>query len=383
MLPVGGALKLAVFVGITFLLFPEMLFKRSVIALIFYFIVTLVYFVRGNAFFSTINSVIVPFLSMLSPLLIFEYAAKYDRDYKYSQMVVYTVIVVNIIMSIISIPQVYINPTIVRATDVAIGEESFKYWIINYGTIHGLPFLLAPMVFLVRRIFHKNKWLCIFWLIAIFIIFYIIVISDATTAMLLSILMILLPIVISKERFDVKSVFQFLIIGILLLVMMQPSVMVPIIDGIQSTMNESSTNYQKMGEIKDVFIYGEADGDLGARQDLYNSSWKLFVESPLIGTQHPEQISKHTWLIDRLACFGIVFFIPIILLFFSHIKKVYLGLNHTRVVYVFGVCGYMVMLYLKNDFGTGTWLYAFAILPLLCRYADYTLNHKIIKQNDF
>ncbi len=67
------------------------------------------------------------------------------------------------------------------------------------------------------------------------------------------------------------------------------------------------------------------------------------------------------------------------MIFVFNIKGVYHKLHHTKVTYMMGIAGFLFLLYMKNEFGTGTWLYGFTILPLLCRYIDREID--VIKKD--
>ena len=133
------------------------------------------------------------------------------------------------------------------------------------------------------------------------------------------------------------------------------------------------SNYKKINDIKDSFIYGDSYGSVGARDDLYRDSFTLFLESPIIGTTKGDMIGLHSYFLDRLAALGILLIIPLILMFVSHIKSIYQRLDRTRIIYLIGCMTYIIMLSLKMN-STGTFLFAFAILPLFCFYIENVLN---------
>lgn len=379
----GGALRLAIFVGGTLLLFPNLLSMRSIAAMLVYGVLTFVYYLRGNAFFNTINSVVVPFLSMTSALLIVEYALTYDRDFKYTRMVIVISIACNVVMAMITIPQLQANPNLLRGTYAFTSgdHDNPTLMVLDYSTLHGLSYIFAPMVFLCRKIFRRRKAGSVFWLLALVVLFVIEVMGNAATPFLVSIMMVLMALLFNAERFNTKIIGRMIFASVVAILVISPRVAIPLIEGVQGYLNPTAATYHRLDNIKDSMIYDESDGDLAARQSLYDKSRTLFFESPLIGTNDPERIGHHSWIIDRLACFGLIFFVPIMVLFVTHIKRVYRSLHHTRVVYSIGVLGYLLMLYLKGEFGFGVWLYIFAILPLLCRYIDYFMDKEISYSN--
>lgn len=378
--PIPTSLKFVIFDAVTILLFPKLLSKKSIVALFAFTLTAFLYYGMGNAFFDSIATVLVPLVVMLSGLLLIEYAKNYDEKYGFTRIIVLVAIISNVIMALISIPQVLINPNIIRPSVLEKNmEEDVYVWLITYHACHGLPFLFAPILFMCRKMYRGKKMFSLLWFSAFIILFYIVFRSNATTPFLISIIMVIAGLFFKMETFSRKYIGSIIIIGTMSIMMFQPSIMIPIIDTVQSVMDPSANNYKKMDEIKFNIMYGDMEGDLGARQDLYTKSLELFIKSPLIGTSDSEMISHHSWFLDRLACFGILFSIPMILLFVFHIKETYRNMRHTKVIYVMGLFGFILMLCLKNEFGSGSWLYGFALLPLLCRYVDFVLDNKLIK----
>lgn len=377
--PVSGAIVLALYVGSTMMLFPILLTHKSVIFLIIYTFITFLFFMKGNTFFDTYNSVIVPFLTVSSALLLVGYTLLY-ADISFIKTVIYTTFILLITISIISIPQIHMHPNIIRGASVyAAGTESGTeyYWVIGYGVIHGISVIFAPLGFLIKKDLKKNKFINLIWLVITLILLYIVYLSNATTALIISILSLSGGILINFNNFSRKNIFKTMLIGVILILLFNKTTIVMVLDNVQPLFNESGSNYKKISNIKDYFIYGDADGSIGARETLYESSFQLFYESPLIGTARPEKIGYHSYFLDRLAALGMLFTIPLILTFWSHIKSVYKRLDKTKVIYSIGCFCYLLMLFLKNEFGSGSFLFAFAILPIFCIYIDNVLCNNV------
>lgn len=341
--------------------------------------IAFLFFLGGNDYYGQIGRVTNPLLDMGAGLLLAEYVLRYDVDYKYTRRIVFVVIVSNVVMSIITIPQVYVFPNIIRiaSKDYAADKISIALnWLISYQTCHGLPFLFAPLIFLCRSFLKVNKKLFWFWSISTIILFYIVYLSNATTALLVSTLVIIVGFFSRSEKFSQRSILSLCLFGLLFIILSSPTVLAPILDFIQGNMDESWSNYHKVDELRQNVLYGNTEGDLEARGILYKTSFELFVESPIIGTARPQDISHHSWFLDNLACFGIFLIIPVIMVLVSNIKAIYKNLIHSKVVYAYGVTAWILLIVLKNEFGQGTWLYGFAFLPFLCRYIDYIIDYK-------
>lgn len=372
------SLVLGVFVVAALILFPSLITRRSIIWVFVFTIMTIVYHLFGNAYYSTFNAVIIPFLCMMTGLVITEYAMTYDKDSKYTRMVLITVISLNVIMAIITIPQIWINPNIIRSKEVfesAMYKESTEsFTVISYNTVHGLPFIFPPLVFLCMKMLRIDKKVFYYIVISTVILFYLVLIANAVMAFFISTMVVFMTLLFREESFNSRNVTRMLLFGLLMFLLTNQNVAVPIINFVQGFTDEGGFTYYRLDEIKGFIMYGEVEGDLYARQIRYDISQKLFWESPFVGTSNPELVSLHTWIWDMLAIFGIIFIIPLVMIFVTHIKDVYRRLVRSRVVYVFGVVAYLLMLYFKNSFGVGTWLYAFGILPVACHYIDSVLE---------
>lgn len=373
--PFSEALKFAMFVGVVLVLYPSLFIQRSVIAVFGYTLVLLSYFLLGNKFVEDINGVVVTPLLMLAGVLMAEFAFKYDRDYGYTKYVFYTAISCNVLMALLSIPQLIINPYIITMESHRNEYAESFIFVMKYSTIHGIPYLFAPLVFLSRKIFKKKKLMGVLWALITFLLFVVVYMSGAATPTLLSIAMIAIGAFLNIKEFSKKYLSRIFIIGMLGIILAQPAVLVPVLKAVQSTMNPDNRVSRKLGQVIDGIVYGETEGDWEERQELYESSTVLFLESPLIGTSTPEKIGHHAWILDNLAAFGIILFLPIVFLFVFVYKRAYSHLIHTRMIYLCVFACLIVSLYLKNDFGAGTWLFGFAFVPLICRYTDYMIEN--------
>lgn len=381
LLPIPGVLHFPIFIGITMLLFPKLMFKKSMVCLYAYIGFAFLFFLTGNDYYGKIGRVTNPLLDMGAGLLIAEYVLKYDTNYRYTRWIIYVVIISNVIMSIISIPKVYLFPNIIRISSKEYAADIIDYtglkWLISYQTCHGLPFLFAPLILLCRNMLKINKRLFFFWCVSTIILCYILYLSNATTALLISILFIAMGLFSEHERFSSRSLLFLALGGLMIIIISSTSILIPILDFVQGNMDESWSNYHKLEDIKQQILYGSSEGDVEARGTLYETSFKLFLESPIIGTTRPQDISHHSWFLDNLACFGIILILPLVLILFNNVKSIYKNLRHSKVAYVYGVAAWFLMLILKNEFGQGTWLYGFAFLPLICRYIDYMKDNNL------
>ena len=379
--PINGALALAVFCGVAIVLFPNLLKSRCIFWLLVYHAICLLQYMFGNAFYPTIKHVLPPLLTMLSAMLLIEYMYRYDYNCKLTKIIFFESLSLNVIMTFLTLPQLAINPNIIRAASILMedgGEETqMLSFLMSYDNIHGLTFLFAPLAAITRMFFQRDKKkngvvLGLITLLLLYIVFR----SNATTPLILSIGAAVGGVLFWGSRIDRKIINKVLLIGILALAFLNKPVLVGVIDYAQSFMSVSDANYQKMDELRAKLLTGRAEGDWGYREKLYDTSSKLFLESPIIGTSTPDKVSRHSFIVDRLALMGILGVIPLALFFLNAIKDSARRLNESKITYYVSIMILFVMLCLKNEFGFGTWLYGFCLLPVYCRYIDYLIANE-------
>lgn len=378
--PIHGAIDIAIYVCATIFLFPDLLKTKRVLWLTAYSAIMGLLFISGNRFFEGLGNYIVPTLAMYSGLLLCEYVFKYDSTYSLTKTVFFCATSFCVLMAIISIPQLWIQPNLIRGASIFAAETGTDmqeaFWILNYGTVHGLPFIISPLFFISRKyLSEKNKWyIRIIPFTAFIILLYVIYLSQATTATLVAFLMFAASFFFYSQVINRQTIGRIIIICMFGSLVLNDTILIGMLETAQVTMDSSGSNYKKIDEMKSQIQYGDTDGDLGSRYELYDTSWKLFGENPLFGTSNPANISHHTFLVDRLALLGIVFVIPLILLLITHFKYVFNNLQDGQICYILGFGAFMILIYLKNEFGTGTWFFGFALLPIFCRYMDYVDN---------
>ena len=383
LLPFSEALKIATFVGIASLLFPNLWKKGSFVALLIYTLETFFYFLFGHPFFDSINTVINPFLMMGSALLLSEYIFQYDKDFKFTKLTLIVSVCSLVIMSLISIPILRTNPNIIRYVYSINSKGDNEIlaatpFLISWDSVTGISTLIASIVFLCRKVYLKHSWLFYFWLFTLMVFYYVVFRSNITTPLVLSSVMIVLALLFSYETLNSKNITKIVLTGLLALALMTPAVLVPALDFAQSHMTPGGATYKRMDDMKATILYGEVswDSDIETRNEIMSNSIDLFLESPLLGTFTPERIANHSYFADRLACHGMLFIIPLIMIFIYHFKSVYRRLIHTKLTYMFGFSAFLFLLIFKSE---SVWLFGFFLLPILCRYIDAILDHRYDK----
>lgn len=388
--PFGYAIKYAIFMAIALVLFPNLLTKGSMIALILFTVEAFIYYLFGNSLYERINEVITPFFAMGAALLLFEYSIQYDTDLKFTKNILLVSIIGLITICVFSIPILRINPEIIRlAYSMKYQDDqdviAWSSWIIKWDTINGIVFLVAPLFFLCKRSFKKNKKIFVFWTLTLLLFYYITLHSNITMPLLMFSAMLVFAFLFPYERLNQNAIVKMLLVAILMALLLSPTVMVPAIDFVQEKVGYGST-YKRLEEIEYTIVHDEsAGGDMENRNNLYQRSFDLFLEAPFTGTTTPDLISRHSYLLDKLACHGLFLIIPFILIFYFNFKKTYGVLKYTRVMYLLSVLLMFFMSVLKGE-SDFNFIFAFFLLPILCRYIDYSIennfNGKLIRNGN-
>ena len=356
---IGVSVRAGMVLVASLFLFPKLLTKGSFIALLVYTFEMFLYYLLGNRYFESVNSVISPFAVIGSSIILTEYIIQYDKENSFSRLSILVIIIVDLLMSLISIPILNNDPNIIRNIYSegmrGVGRSLLYMFIISWGTISSLPFLFAPMVNICKKTYKTKKSTFLFWFISIIILFFIIFRSNITTPFIVSIIMIIIGCIIGFERFTKKNIVKTIFLGFFAISLTSPVIVIPVLNFFQENMVGGDTS-GKLDEIKDAVVYGDVDGDLGSRNDLFNQSLSLFFDSPFTGTSNPEKIGQHSFFIDRLACHGVLFIIPLIILFVVMIRRIYRNLTHSKVIYVFATGSFLFMLLFKSDAYMEIWL---------------------------
>ena len=109
---------------------------------------------------------------------------------------------------------------------------------------------------------------------------------------------------------------------------------------------------------------GKATGDLGGRMDKYSISMSILEGSILIGSDM--QTGEHSAILDRLACLGLIGWIPYIIYIIKNtLKQNKLLPKKVSAYYIIGASTAILMLLSKNMSDWDTWFMYFCLLPVM------------------
>jgi hypothetical protein len=374
---IHGLFSILVISLFSFLLYPKQIFNKPLFFLGLYSVVVLLNSLSGDQVF-TLQRSVLEILFLFSTSFIF---LVFMRNAHYNELWVFikVTLIIAIVLSVTSIPQLIINPLLVRSLtkidELDIGYTIYRTWISDYAKAHVVIFIFPPLVYIV-----KGKFKRIFKIasaVVILILFAYVAVSSATTPLILGTLGIVLSILINQKFSLKRNLFHLMLISLPLLFLLNNSVLIYSLVTIKPFF-EGSTNYEKIDLIITYMQYGSSEGGIEARENFHSVSWTSFNSNPFLGTNSIEGMGRHSFYLDRMAMFGVVGFIPLLLFFVSFTVEVIKELTHTKIYYLVGVFVYLIMFSMKNIFSIEFLLYSLVLLPGLCLCIDKGIISKTI-----
>lgn len=334
-----------------------------------YSIIVLINYELGDSYFSKLG----PNLGLLLYMFLTAEIAFYCLGYDKEKLMSWILIVFFVLLIYITICSYLLNleePEIIRhATaqgfggDTSLLVSSYRKGMSNYYLPHALPMIIPLFVYLIKKK-EMNVYLRVGSIILLSFVLLLVYISGAVTAMLISVVMII--ITLSMKSGSIRDNLRRIIILslIALPLLFSSSVQIFLMDFVSGFIEEGSQLSKKIELFKEILDLGYATGDLEERIDLYNESVNILNTNPLWGTNDP--VGGHSAILDRLASLGLFGLIPYVLMIYFQID---FCLKHIsadmRLYYLLGVSTGIIMLFAKSMDNWETWLIMFTILPFL------------------
>ncbi len=253
-----------------------------------------------------------------------------------------------------------------RATTEYIGGEEFLFATPDYAMVYGMA-LIFP-VFLQKVKNAKTKFDRIVYLIFTALIFYMVVVSQFATALLIAIVGALIFFLFSMKgnrRMMVLIVASFLILYVHI-TKMDVEILNFLADSIEGTWSE------KLRDISASISGSTLSGSLSDRSNLYQTSLNTFLKSPFFGIMADKtgNLGGHATAIDILGLTGIFGFIPFALMIFYNFRRVYRTCNFSQNKAAIIACHieFIVLVFSKNIITSLSLFFAFFVLvPLLLK----------------
>lgn len=290
------------------------------------------------------------------------------KDEKYVKRVLITEYVIIFFLIIASIPQFLLLPNLTRMLKHAADNPSIEteyYWSISYNAVHNLPVLSVPLFALLDVV---KKWrFKVTVLLCIFIILVVMILASSTTSLILLVVTYLFFMIYNRRKSVSQNIVRLSIAFLIISPFLSKSVTVAFIETVVQPMFAGSNTSKKIDEIKYYILTGDTSGDMGAREDIYQSTIDTIIDNPLFPEFDNSKIGHHSHMLDYCAAMGLIAFIPYTIFLYSRYRRPQKYLTHSRFYHTFSFLSFLVLAFFKNYF---VFTSALFIVPLSLIYIE-------------
>jgi len=295
------------------------------------------------------------------------------RDFKWLATIAKISIIFIGITAIFSINASIIDPMYARRINFASDEEVQLIRRLGGGGIgfSGLLVCLFPIIvyyFKFNKLIGVSKWIIFAFGIVCFIAMLRIQIF---ANVLLSSFVILLSFA-GKDTFLKSAIPSFLLI--VLLIAIPDSYYSDFFMKVSHNFNPSSDIHSKLMDLS-IYIesdqYFEGSEGIAGRASRYPVMLSLFLTNPLFGYSVTGEVAvtyggEHLYWINRLAVYGLLGFIPYLMFFYFHNKKIYkLFNNQYQFYFLISLLSLFALGFMKVLTGREMWFGIFFVIPAL------------------
>lgn len=262
--------------------------------------------------------------------------------------------------------QFFPNAIRARATMEYIGGEEFLYATPDYAMVYGLA-LIFP-VFLQKIKNSEQRIDKIIYLIYAALSFYVILVSQFATALIIAIVGTLIFFMLGMA--GNKRVVILLVLAFLLFYVHITKMDVEFLTMLANSVD--GTWAEKLQDMADSLSGSALSGSLSTRNDLYQTSLDTFLESPLLGIMAYSngKLGGHATAIDILGLSGLIGFIPFALTYVYNFKRVCRTCNFPKNKAAIIACNieFIILVFTKNIITSLSLFFAFFVLmPLILK----------------
>lgn len=372
---------------ISLLFYRDFYKQKFVLWLGVYAIVLVVNNLLGDYYFKLITNVVEEICLLVFPAALAYYIIIHKK-YTAAKLLVYSFFLLIIYSSITTFIVDSMFPDAVRTSVFWSNNEDtdalnfyYSLGMVTYRYCHALPILIPALVYAIIKC-KRNLIFRLLAFITIIALFLTVFLSNATTAFLLSILALLASLVVNEKSTQVTILRLTAVMFVLIPFVVSKDLLIDMLESIGSLFTDNSNSYvERLEEIKSMSSTGEASGDLGGRVDKYSISLAILEGNILLGSN--VQTGEHSAILDRLACLGLVGWIPYIIYIIKNtIKQGRMLPKKVFTYYLIGAAAALIMLATKNMSNWDTWFLYFCLLPVLLWFVTLEPNEvEIIKQN--
>lgn len=340
----GEALTLLIPVVLIFVM--DKMYLRH--AMLWATIVLIIVFLFGISGVEYFKAWIVYSITLLFAVFAFEHYM-IRRDPEYLKFVLLTAFGSVLLLTVASIPQFIMMPSLSRYMKIAAEENTelqFEYfWTVSYSTIHSIPVLSVPFFALYSS--SKKKIVKVFAGMCVGAMVLVMFFADATTPLLLMVATVAFFIIYNHRHSSGKNFAKFALIGILIIPFLSRTGVSFMLTAIQPFF-EGSSNFKKVEELAYYANSGQTSGDMESRENLYNISVETILQNPLLPNTDSKAIGHHSHMIDHIAVLGLFLFVPYVFFLYERYKRPRSLIPHFRMYYSIAFFSMIALSLAKN-----------------------------------
>ncbi len=242
----------------------------------------------------------------------------------------------------------------------------FRLGMANYWLPSGLVSII-PILVMGIKTEKQDKTKRILLLLVLISSLVLIWYSGSTTALLLGVLGLSLPLIVNKKTKLGKQIGLSVFVVIILIITFNDTLMIGLLDSFDQMVGHEGYFHEKVDDFKDAIMHGESSGDIETRKNLYQATWNAILENPIIGVNR--EAGSHSLILDHWGYLGLVGLIPFLFFVIAQLRMMgHMIPQKARVCYYESVAITVVMMFVKNTDMWEMWLCLFTMLPVFAVY---------------
>lgn len=242
-------------------------------------------------------------------------------------------------------------------------EYLFKVGILSYDVTHSLPVLVPPLMMWLRTKDIGKTWKT-FCLISLLCILVLTFIYDVTTVQILVFFCIGVSLLIYPNQAKRNRQRVILVSLLILPIVVSTSLQVGLLKRVETV--APGEMKEKVADMQYNLTHNDDTGDIGNRSKKYTLSLLSFIDSPIVGTDDVEQIGYHSAVFDRLGAFGLIGFVPFLLILILTTRFCRKRMStSSRWYYLVCTIAFVILLIMKNMCRVEEWLMYLVVAPSL------------------
>jgi O-antigen ligase/polysaccharide polymerase Wzy-like membrane protein len=351
-----GAMLMIVVIVISFLCsMGESFVNKQTIALFVYFLViafSILFDSNWDYIAWAVKDFLLPitFLCIINTLL-------YNHDIVGLKIITTIGLVIIFILTICTLVILTYNPSAIRDSVLITDNQLFNKGLVDYSLVHGLPFLFPLIIYNLKK---KRKLYKLFPLAFIVVTYFMLLFSGFTAAIIAGTFSIVFAFFIFKSM--KKNIILCVFLILFLVFFLNDYIIQSVLSSIEPLFTNTPYVYTRISDLQDSINSGYAEGHVNIRFERYNIAWDAFINNPFFGNF--QGTGGHSFLIDRLASYGIIGAFPFFLFLYFSLKKNYTLIpEDSRPYYMISIIIFIILALSKNLGGIQLYLYLLVFLP--------------------